>query len=416
MSKLAILGGNAVGTINPPKWPIFDQLEIDLAVDVVKSGSWGTNGPRQVEFDQKWAEYCDCPHAVMMTNGTHTIRLALEALGIGAGDEVIVPGLTWQATASSVLDVNAVPVLVDIDPETYTIDPAAIEAAITPRTRCIIPVHLYARVCNMDAIMAIAKKYNLYVIEDCAHQQGSEWRGQKVGTIGNIGSFSLQASKIFATGEGGLCTTRDKDLYDRMYSLKFCGRETYPGSPTMQSGNFRGNEFAAAMGIGQLTRLTAQNEQRHVNALYLEQELTKLDGAFEALRRDEQVTFQTYYQFMIKYHKEAWRNIPRSIVMKAVKAELDGKLVQTVPYVPLNNSPLYRPFSKQTHKLNAEYCKAIDPARFDLPQCWLAYSEQAYGMTHPMLLGSHEDMVKIVEAFGKVRDNLDELEAFAKEQ
>lgn len=412
MKHLAVLGGTPVGKTVAPSWPIHGQLEVDLVTQVVNSGMWGTDGPKQVEFEKLFSEYCGAPYGVMMTNGTHTLRLALEALGIGPGDEVIVPGITWQATASSVLDVNAVPVLVDIDPETYTIDPKAVEAAITPRTRCIIPVHVFCRVCDMDALRAIAKKHDLYIIEDCAHQHGSQWNGQKVGTLGDIGSFSFQASKILTTGEGGMCITSRKELYDKLYSLKFCGRETYPGSPAMQSGNFRCNEFAAALGIAQLTRLDEQNALRHENALYLEQELGKIEG-FSALRRDERITNQTYFHFYMRYDQSKWRNIPRKYLSRAIRAELEDSVILRCPYEPLNNSPLYRPFSKKTHKWGRDYCKAIDPARFDLPVCTRVHSQEAFGFFHTHLLSQRSELDKIIEAYHKLHDNLDELEAYA---
>lgn len=412
MKKLAALGGSAIGSVAPVSWPIYDQTEINAVTDVVKSGEWGTMGPRQIEFEEKYAEYCGAQYGVMMTNGTHTLKLAMEALGIGPGDEVIVPGSTWQATASAVLDVNAVPVLVDITPDTYTIDPKAVEAAINPRTKCIIPVHIYGRVCDMDAIMALAKKYNLYVLEDAAHQQGSEWKGSKVGTIGNIGSFSLQASKILNCGEGGVCLTNDKLLYDRMYSLKYCGRETYPGSPTMQSGNFRANEFIAAIAIAQLSRLTEQNNKRHENALYLEKELGAVEG-IGILRRDERVTFQAYYQLPLQYQQDKWNGVHRNVFNKAVSAELEGTFGFSIPYEPLNDSPLYRPFSKQTHKLNDEYCDLINPARFEIPVVERAYKGEYIGVFQTQLLNDKKELDKVIEAVRKVRANIDELAELA---
>ena len=413
MANLALLGGTPIGKTNAPAWPIHGQLEADAVLEVVNSGKWGTDGPKQVEFEKQFSAYCGVPYGIMMTNGTHTLRLALEALGIGPGDEVIVPGITWQATASAVLDVNATPILVDIDPDTFTIDPKAVEAAITPRTKAIIPVHVFCRVCDMDALQAIANKHGLYIIEDCAHQHGSEWKGQKVGSMGNIGSFSFQASKILTTGEGGMCVTADKDLFDKMYSLKNCGRETYPGSPALQSGNFRSNEFAAALGIAQLTRLDAQNALRHENALYLEKELSQVPG-LTPLYRDDRVTKQTYFHFYMKLDLGQWRNIPRKYLSRAIKAELENSLELRYPYEPLNASSLYHPFTKKTHMLGAEYEAAIDPARFDLPVCKHIFSGGSFGFFHNHLLSEKQELDKIVAAFHKMYENLDELELAAK--
>jgi len=422
MSNLAILGGTPFGAPDVPhwgyKWPVFNEREEQMALEIVRSGEWGTSGPKQVEFEEKFAEFCGANYGIFMTNGTHTLKLALEAMNIGPGDEVIVPGSTWQATASSVLDVNAVPVLVDVTPETWTIDPKEVEKHITSRTKAIIPVHLYGRVADMDAIMALAKKYNLKVIEDCAHAHGAEWRGKKVGTIGNVGSFSLQKSKILQTGEGGIDVTNDKDLYDRIYSLKFCGRPRIVDKenplPTMQSGNFRTSEFAAGMGICQLERLAEQNAIRAENALYLEDALQAEIPGMSHLYRDPRVTLQTHYRMSMRYNSEAWDGLPRKVITRAFKAETEGAFSFVLPYVPLNNSDLYRPFSKKTHKLSDEYCKAIDPAQWSMPVIEKMYREEYMGLDHYELLGSKAELDKIVEIFKKLHANLGELKEFAK--
>lgn len=421
MSNLAVLGGSAFGAPNVPVfhkgWPIYDEKELNAVQEVVKSSWWGTDGPKQVEFEEAFAAFCGAKYGVMMTNGTHTLKLAMEAMGIGPGDEVIVPGSTWQATASSVLDVNAVPVLVDVSPETWTIDPKCIEKAITSRTKAIIPVHLYGRVCDMDAIADIAKRYNLKIIEDCAHQHGSEWKGQKVGTMGSVGSFSLQASKIMQTGEGGICITNDEDLYNRMYSLKFCGRPRDAKSevplPTMQSGNFRANEFAAAVGLCQLSRLKEQNAKRAENVLYLEDALQSEIPGLSYLYRDPRVTLQTHYRMSMRYNQEAWDNVPRLAIIRAFRAETEDLFTWVKPYEPLNNSKLYRPFSKQTHKLNDEYIKAIDPAQWHLPVLEKAYKEEYLGLDHPQLLGEKSELDKIVDIMKKLHNNIPELKKYA---
>ncbi len=422
MSKLALLGGTPYGAPHVPSprdWPIFGEEEIRAVQDVVRSRQWGTGGPKQVEFEEKVAEFTGAKYAVVMTNGTHTLRLALEALEIGPGDEVIVPGSTWQATASSVLDVNAVPVLVDVDPGRLTIDPKCIEEAITSRTKAIIPVHLYGRVADMDAVMKIAKKYDLAVIEDAAHQFGSEWKNVHVGNIGAIGSFSLQASKILNTGEGGVVITNDKELYERMYSLKFCGRprdaKADPPTTTMQSGNFRANEFMAAIGICQLARLKEQNEIREKMGYYLEDQLQAEIPGLRYLTRDPRITKQALYRMNMLYDREAWDGIPHTLVMKAFAAETEKHMTLSRPYVPLNDSPLYRPFSKKTYKLSDEYMKAIDPARFSLPVLEKAYYENAIGFDHYYLLAGTDGMDQIVEIFRKLYENRGELKQYQRE-
>jgi len=276
-------------------------------------------------------------------------------------------------------------------------------------------VHLYGRLADMDAIMDIAKKHNLIVIEDCAHSHGSEWKGQRVGTIGRVGSFSMQASKIMQTGEGGMCTTNDEDLYNRIYSLKFCGRPRTSKSevplPTMQSGNFRANEFAAAVGLCQLARLEEQNAKRGENVNYLEDALQAEIPGLSYLYRDPRVTLQAHYRMSIRYNKEAWDGLSRKVLLQAFKAESEG-LSWGLPYEPLNDSKLYRPFSKKTHKLSDEYCKAIDPARFHLPVIEKMYREEYLGMSHAPLLAEKSELDKIVDIFKKLYANLGELKAY----
>jgi len=194
MKTLAILGGKPVRDtkVYPwPKWPVWDKNEEKALIETLNSGVWSYNGPKEVEFDRMFAEYTGVKYAISAANGTVTLQMALEACGIGIDDEVILPGLTWQATAATILDVNATPVFVDVCEDTWCIDPKEIEKAITPRTRAIIPVHLYGSFCDMDEILRIARKHNLYVIEDCAHKHGGEWNGKKAGSIGDIGSFSF---------------------------------------------------------------------------------------------------------------------------------------------------------------------------------------------------------------------------------
>src|SRR5436190_2466974 len=191
MSQLALHGGTPIRTAPFPQWPVFDANEEQALLRALRSRKWGKlDGEEVQQFEKSFAAYCGCKHGIAVVNGTVSLRVALLASGINAGDEVIVPPYTFLATASAVIEANATPIFVDIDRETFNISPAAIEKAITPRTRAIIPVHLGGLVCDMDAIMAIAKKHNLVVIEDAAHAHGSEYKGRRAGSLGHMGSFS----------------------------------------------------------------------------------------------------------------------------------------------------------------------------------------------------------------------------------
>ncbi len=289
MSQLAISGGTPIRTEAYPAWPVWDQRDIDAVTRTVKSGRWGGfpyPGPNTAAFSEKFAELQGGGTAVTMMNGTITMEVALRAAGIGWGDEVIVPAYTFQATAAAPMAAGAIPVIVDIHPDTLCTDPAAVEAAITPKTKAIIVVHLAAQVTDMDAITAIAKKHNLIVIEDAAHAHGAEWRGKGVGLWGDFGSFSLQSAKSLTTGEGGVLLIKDSHLAQRAASIIDCGRPKDPEGVEFTMGqNYRWSELHAALGLVALERFPEQLEERSAMADYLEESLSDMPG-ITLLKRD----------------------------------------------------------------------------------------------------------------------------------
>ncbi len=216
MSTLAINGGTPVRTEPFPVWPIWGDEEINALTQVVKSGKWGSlSGEKTGEFEHMFAQYQDAKHGILTNSGTTALRLALTAADIGRGDEVLVPAYTFIASASSIIDAGAIPIFVDIDPNTYNIDVAKAEERITDKTRGIMPVHFAGRPADLDAVLALAEKHNLIVIEDAAQAWGSEWKGKRVGAIGAAGCFSFQSSKNINAGEGGIILTND-DLVAKM--------------------------------------------------------------------------------------------------------------------------------------------------------------------------------------------------------
>jgi len=425
MSKLAILGGSPIRDTkaNPwPKWPAWDKNEEKALIETLKSGIWSYNGPMETEFNRRFAKFIGVKYALSAANGTVTLQLALEACGIGVGDEVILPGLTWQATAASILDVNATPVLVDICDDTWCIDPEEIKKAITPRTKAIIPVHLYGSFADMDEIMRIAKEHNLFVIEDCAHKHGGEWNGKKAGSIGDIGSFSFQLSKLLTAGEGGSLTTNSFNLYEKLDALRNCGRKPEPASSLkvdkgegvyldegnfLQSGNYRITEFQAAILIEGLKRLPEQNRIRDENGRYLNSLLKDIPGIIP-MRRDKRETKEAYYNFSFRYNKKHFKGLPVNKFRSALTAELGIEV--TASYVPLNKCALYAPLTKPArHKLNEEYWTAIDPSRFELPVCNRIHFEESACIHHKVLMGSKAEMDMITAAIIKVHDNAEHL-------
>src|SRR6266700_4153760 len=211
--KPALLGGRPVRTRRFPPWPIFGKREEASLVRTLRSGKWGRlDGPEVAKFESRFAAMHGCKHGIGVVNGTVSLRIALIAAGIRAEDEVIVPPYTFFSTASAVVEANAIPVFADIDLDTFNLDPKAVQAAITPRTRAIIPVHFAGQPADMDAIMAIAKERKLMVIEDAAHAHGASYKNRPAGSIGHIASFSFQSSKNMTAGEGGILTTNDDQL------------------------------------------------------------------------------------------------------------------------------------------------------------------------------------------------------------
>lgn len=425
MLKLAIKGGKPVrdAKSNPwPTWPVWDENEEKALLEVLNSGVWAYNGPKEVKFNKLFAEYTGTSYTVSAVNGTVTLQLALEALGIGYGDEVILPGLTWQATAAVIIDVNAIPVIVDVCEDTWCIDPKEVEKAITPKTKAIIPVHLYGNFADMDAIMDIAQRHNLYVIEDCAHKHGGEWSGKKAGSIGDIGCFSFQLSKHLTAGEGGVLTTNDPVLAEKLDALRNCGRRPESDEYTesdkgagvysdegnfIQSGNYRITEFQAAILIEGLKRLPEQNSKRDNNSIYINSLLSDLPG-ISPMRRDKRETKKAYFNFAFRYIRDEFKELPVEKFRKALESELGIGVEGS--YEPLNNCSLYVPLTKPSrYKINDKHWKEIDPSRFELPVCKKIYEEESVCFHHKILLGNKTDMDMLAEAIKKIYDNAAEL-------
>lgn len=342
MSDLAVLGGDPIRTETFPRWPVFDQSEIDAVSQTVLSGRWGGfpyPGPNIAEFAEKFSEMLGGGIAVPMMNGSITMEVALRAAGIGWGDEVIVPAYTFAATASAPMAAGAIPVIVDISPHSYCIDPEAISRAITPKTKAIIPVHLAAQMADMDAIMDIAKQHNLVVIEDSAHAHGAKWHGISAGTIGDFGSFSLQSAKIITTGEGGVLVCKDDKMAELAASLVDCGRPKDRDLKEFTFGiNYRWSELHAAIGMVALQRFPQQMAQRAEMADYFEECARDLPG-IHLLKRDPRHTRRTQYRYIINIDPDYF-GCRNDTFCYALSAE--GLPVDT-GYPPMHQYDLFQP-------------------------------------------------------------------------
>ena len=400
-TDLALLGGKPVRTKPWPTWPVYGLAEEQALLRVLHSGKWGkTEGTETATFEKRFADYIGVKHAIAVVNGTVSLRIALLAAGIEAGDEVIVPPYTFLATATAVVEANAVPVFVDINRETFNIDPAQIEKAITSRTRAIIPVHVGGLACDMDAIMSIAKKHNLTVIEDAAHAHGSEYRGKRVGAIGHFGSFSFQSSKNLNSGEGGIITTNDDALADTCRSIHNCGRikggKWYEHH--VMSSNYRLSEFQSAILNAQFDRLDEQTNRRDANGRYLDSKLSKIPG-ITPQRRDASATRNAYHLYLFRYDATTF-GIPRERFVQAMEAE--GIPVSSGYVIPLYKQPLFanKNFGPYTGAISSR--AECDYANLNLPNCEAICAGEGAWLYQSVLLGDRSDMDDIVNAATKI--------------
>ena len=397
---LAIDGGTPVRSRPWPRWPIFDETEEQAILEVVRSGKWwSVEGTKVREFEEAFARFQDAQFAVCVTNGTAALEVALRAAHIGCGDEVIVPPYTFIATATAVLSVGATPVFVDVEEESLNIDPTKIEEAITPRTRAIIPVHIAGCPADMDGVLEIARKHNLLVIEDAAQAHAAEWKGTKVGAIGDMGCFSFQASKNLNAGEGGAVLTNNPHWADQVWSVHNVGRVR--GGRWYEhhvlGSNFRMTEFQAAILLAQLKRLPEQTERRTQNAHRLTEMLSQIPG-IRPPRPDPRVTRHAYHLYIFRYDKNHFGGRPREDFLKALNAE---GIPCSAGYVPLYKERVFlnRPISKDLCQLST----LKDYSKVQCPVCERACYEEAVWLYQNMLLGDERDIEDIATAVAKVQ-------------
>lgn len=335
MPELAIHGGTPVRTTPYPAWPVHDHTERERLLAVLESGRWwATEGTVTREFEAAWGRFHGTGPAVACTNGTHAIELLLTAAGIGEGDEVIVPAWSFLATMSAVLTVNATAVLVDVDPGTGCIDPVQAEAAVTDRTRAVLAVHIAGHPADMTALVELCRRRGLALLEDCAHAHGSTWEGRPVGTFGQGGTFSFQASKLMTAGEGGAVVSADDTVLEAARSYANCGR--VPGAwfyrHVLLGGNDRMTEWQAAVLLAQLERFPEQQARRNANAQWLNTELAKIPGVVPQAR-DPRTTSQGNYCYVVMIDPEVV-GASREQVRLALAAE---GIPLTMSYPPLHH-------------------------------------------------------------------------------
>ncbi len=402
--KLAIEGGAAVRTAPWPAWPVWDAREEEALLEVLRSGHWGMiDGEKVQQLERAWAELHRAKHCVAVVNGTAALEIALRALEVGPGDEVILPPYTFIATASAALLVGAVPIFADVDPQTYELDPSAVEAAITPRTRAIVPVHVGGCPPDLDGILAIAEKHGVRVLEDAAQAHGAAWKGRPVGTLGDLGTFSFQASKNVNAGEGGAIVTDDEALYQRLWSLHNVGRVQSPEWRTrawyqheILGFNSRLTEFQAAILLAQLTRLETQMARREAGAAYLDRELARIEG-IRPQRRDPRVTAHAHHLYIFRYDPAAFGGRSREDLLRALQAE---GVPCSPGYLPLHHAPAIK---DEVAALCRRLGRADDPLDRPLPVAERAGYVEGVWLGQRLLLAEESDLADIPTAIRKIQ-------------
>ena len=416
MGKLAIKGGKKVRKRDFFEWPDYDRRELDYTREVIESRRWFAGmrgadpGSKTAEFESKFAAYQDAGYGIACANGTVALEIALRAAGIGAGDEVIVPALTFIATASAVLQVNAIPVMVDTLFDTHCIDPEAVERAVTARTRAIIPVHFGGFCCDMERLLAIADKHGLAVIEDSAHAIGSVYRGRKVGAIGSLGTFSFQESKTMTAGEGGIVVTNDAALAEKCIQYRSCGRhegESWYVHYVLPL-NYRLAEIQSALLLAQLEKIEDWIARRNINAGYLGEKLSEIGGLIPYPgNRDTDVNGR--YLYLLHYDSRQFAGASRDRFVQALKAE--GVPCHIGYPWPLYRNPLFSEIAA-----GAGGCPYTCPyygQDISIRELYLPVTEMLCAETvvipHQVLLSERKDMDDIAAAVEKIGANAGEL-------
>ena len=422
MPKLAAYGGTPIRTRPFPPWPQGGAEELAYLQQVIQGTRWFA-GPRGDDpealgtlFGQRFAGLHGARFGLPVANGSLAIEIALRALGIGAGDEVIVPSYTFVSTATSVLMVGALPVFADIDPENYCLDPGDAAGRIGPRTRAILPVHLGGQMADMEGLVDLARRHNLSLVEDCAQAIDASWLGKKAGTWGDLGTFSFQSNKTITAGEGGLVMTNDPELAEKAVALRAFGRHLPPGplsgrssafSSHILSSNYRLSELQAAVLLAQMEKFPGQDHKRQANAELLTRSLTGLPG-IRPVQSDEPNSKHGFYYYLINYDPEAFGNVGPDRLAALLNAE-------GIPFHPGDRDPIYRHPVFKPENLAGSLCPEVFnryQKTIDWPGLHLPAAEAACRSTlilrHNVLLAEPGDMDDVIEALWKVQKNIEE--------
>jgi dTDP-4-amino-4,6-dideoxygalactose transaminase len=411
-SELAILGGKPVRTRPFAPWPQYLASDLARVQQVIESRHWGgypMPSRHAAEFAERFAAMHGAKYGLCVANGTIAMIAALQAAGIGFGDEVIVPAYTWDGTATAVLFVGGVPIFADVDPDTYCLSVDATRAAITPSTRAILPVHLAMRFAEMDGLMALAREHNLKVIEDCAHVHGGKYNGRGAGSMGDLGCFSLQESKLMTAGEGGIVITSDLRAFEHVQSQVNCGRasSTDQFQQRVLGSNYRMTDLQAALLIGQLDMWSEFAAKRDAAAKRLSEALAGMDGV-RPLPTQPAITQSAIYCYVFQY-RPSGTGLPvgRDLFVAAIEAEgvpCDGRF-----YEPVYRSDLFYATPLNCPQLSAGRDQPVDYSTVHCPVSERAAYDESVWLPQFLLIGEECDVDDIAVAIEKVLRNFDDL-------
>jgi dTDP-4-amino-4,6-dideoxygalactose transaminase len=410
MQKLAILGGKPLCTKPFSPWPQYTRADIERVVKVIESRHWGgfpVPSQHAEEFANRFAELHGASYGLCLVNGTVALFAAIQALGLKFGDEIIMPAYTWDGTAIAALQAGCVPVFADIDPDTYCLDPKAVRAVITPRTRAILPVHLAMRFADMPGLMAIAREHNLLVIEDCAHAHGGRFQGKGAGAAGDAGCFSFQESKLMTAGEGGIVLTNRLDCYEALQSIINCGRPSITDKfeRKVLGANYRMTELQTALLLGQLDSWPELCQRRTHHAALLSKAISGLCHV-RPLPAQAGLERETIYNFVFQY-RPTIAAPSRDLFVAALEAEgvpCDGRF-----YEPVYRSDLFNATPENCPQLVVGRDRPMDYSDCRCPVSERAAYKESLWLSHVLLIGDESQVQDIARAIEKVVSNLDEL-------
>ena len=394
LNELALFGGDPVRNTTFFPWPRVVDGQKEKLIDTLMNDSWGIGSESIQLLEEKFALFHDAKNCIVIDTGTNALWVALKAAGVSSGDEVIVPPYTFIATVTAVLMANATPVFVDIDANTFNINPNLIESAITERTKAIVPVHIGGNPADMNSIISIAEKHNVKIIEDAAQAHGAEWDGTKVGALQNGGIFSFQSSKNMSAGEGGAIISNDDDFMDACFAYYNCGRHRDGDwyDHHIIGGNHRMSAMAASLLLPQFQTIETDMRTREKNRKKLDKSLS--DMGLEITQTYDKVTREANHLYLLRYKAESFNNISRENFFEAMRAE--------GVYTYAGYKPLYR--EKVFHGKGNDFpwLKNINYSNISRPITEQISDLQSVWLTQNHLLGNESDIHDIINAFEKV--------------